>query len=473
MGIISSNKRISADKIACDGALTVTLALTASPDIASNPTDIVLILDRSGSMTGAPLANMKAGARTFIDIIDEATDGAADGQIGMGSHIGIVSFATTAAADAQLITSVADLKAAVDGLTAGGQTNHAAAFTQAMALFDPASTNHKVMVMFTDGVTTIGAPPAPVAAAARAAGVVIYCIGLIGADGVDVATLNDWASDPDATHVAVTPDDAKLEELFADLAANISKPGATDIVIDELLNPDFAITGVQQPTRGSVSMVNATTLRWTIASLGVTANESATLSFTIRHDADTGGVKNVNESIAYRDNEGNQVTFPSPQVRVDCSIVVHPEDCPEPVQFTIQGCQDALEYDAGELFMESQGRVVQVDVTVRNVCPGKRTALAVILNEVDEHGLEHPRGLKTAVLPAHDAPACRDVRVRCIKFVLPESLDVSGGSPLAMCNPRTFKAVSYTHLDVYKRQRQRRCLARRHIPGPARAPGRR
>lgn len=34
--------------------------------------------------------------------------------------------------------------------------------------------------------------------------------------------LNDWATDPDASHVAVTPDDAELEDLFADLAANIS-----------------------------------------------------------------------------------------------------------------------------------------------------------------------------------------------------------------------------------------------------------
>ena len=100
------------------------------------------------------------------------------------------------------------------------------------------------MVMFTDGKTTSGIPPAPVAAAARAAGIIIYCIGLTGADGIDVSVLNDWATDPDASHVAVTPDDSELEDLFADLAANISKPGATDIVIDEIINPDFVITSI-------------------------------------------------------------------------------------------------------------------------------------------------------------------------------------------------------------------------------------
>lgn len=63
MGITNSNKTISVDRIECDGTLRVTLALTAAPDIVTNPTDIALVLDRSGSMTGTPLTNMKAGAR--------------------------------------------------------------------------------------------------------------------------------------------------------------------------------------------------------------------------------------------------------------------------------------------------------------------------------------------------------------------------------------------------------------------------
>ena len=152
MGVTNSNKVISTDRIDCDGSLKVTLALTAAPDIVSNPTDIVLTLDRSGSMTGTPLANMKEGAKTFIDIIEEATDGIQDGQIGSGSRIGIVSFAETATVDAPLITSVDDLKDAVDGLTAGGSTNHADAFTKATELLTPPSGNARVMVMFTDGM---------------------------------------------------------------------------------------------------------------------------------------------------------------------------------------------------------------------------------------------------------------------------------------------------------------------------------
>ena len=50
MGLTNTNKLISMDRIDCSGSLKVTLALAASPDISTNPTDIVLVLDRSGSI---------------------------------------------------------------------------------------------------------------------------------------------------------------------------------------------------------------------------------------------------------------------------------------------------------------------------------------------------------------------------------------------------------------------------------------
>ena len=445
MGITNSNKVINVDRIDCDGSLRVTLALTAAPDIVTNPTDIALVLDRSGSMAGTPLANMKTGAKTFIDIIAQSTGGQSSGEIGSGSRIGIVSFSDLAVQNTQLITSVDTLKNAVDGLMAGGSTNHADAFAKAISLFDPNSSNAKVIVMFTDGNTTTGAPPAPVAAAARAQGIVIYCIGLVGSDGVDVNTLNDWATDPSATHVAVTPDAADLEQLFAELAANISKTGATNIVIDEIVTSDFAITSISNPTKGSATMLNATSLRWNIPELGVSGPESATLDFFIRHVGTNPGIKLVNQSITYTDTEGNVVSFPEPTVSVECDIVVNPEECPTPVSLSIDGCADSVVVDMGDVYLESLGRIIQMDVTIKNVCPGKRVALAVILSEVDENGMEYQRGTKAITIPAHSSPSCRDVLVKCIKFVVPEDLDVSGGSTQVMCNPRNFKARFIAH----------------------------
>lgn len=135
MGVTFANKTINTDQIDCTGTLLVTLALTAEPNILTSSTDIVLVLDRSGSMTGQPLQSMKSGAKKFIEVISQSTSGANDGTIGSGSRIGIVSFAASATANTQLITSVAVLDAAVNSLSAGGSTNHADAFTKAVQLF--------------------------------------------------------------------------------------------------------------------------------------------------------------------------------------------------------------------------------------------------------------------------------------------------------------------------------------------------
>lgn len=445
MGINTSSKTISTDQISCDGTLKITLALSASPDITTNPTDIVLILDRSGSMSGAPLTEMKKGAKTFIDIIDKNTDSTADGEIGLGSKIGIVSFSDTATKDAALITSVATLKDAVNAISAGGLTNHADAFTKAIELFDPLSTNQKVMIMFTDGKTTTGPLPSPIAAGARAAGITIYCIGLIGADGIDVAVLNDWATDPDSSHVSVTPDSADLEKLFEELANNLSKPGATNIIIDEIIHPDFSIVNIQSPTKGQVNLVSGNTLQWTIDSLGVSANEGASLVFTIRHIADTSGLKEVNQAIHYTDKEKNIVFFPSPKVNVLCDTVIYPEPCPPSKQVTVEGCEDSILFDLGDVYLESLGRILQFDVNLKNICPNKRTALAILLDEVDMNGHSHSRGMKIITVPAHQGNSCRDILVKCIKFIVPEDLDVSGGKPTSLCNPRNFKVKVFAN----------------------------
>lgn len=117
---------------------------------------------------------------------------------------------------------------------------------------------------------------------------------------------------------------------------------------------------------------------------------------------------------------------PIPEIDVDCGDDIFPERCPTPVPISIDGCKDSVEFNAGDLQLESLGRILQLDVTLKNVCPNKRVALAVIITETDVHGIEHKRGIKTMTIPAHTKKNCSDVIVRCIKFVLPEDLDTTG-----------------------------------------------
>ena len=446
MGISNVNKELSTTRINCDESFNIELSLTAEPNIVNNPTDIVLILDRSQSMSGSPLANLKNGAKKFIDIIDEATDSSQDGQIGSGSRIGIVSFSSTATQDTQLITSVADLKAAVDSLTAFGSTNHADAFTKATELFDPSSSNAKVMVMFTDGETTAGPNPAPVAESAKAQGIIIYCIGLSGNGGIDEQALDTWASDPSSACVAITPDDAELEDLFENLAKNISNPGATNIVLRDFISPCFTITSLSTPSKGTASLLSLTTLEWKIDELGVNGSEGATLEFTVRHTGDCSGNIEVNDNITYSDNENNIVNFPSPTLDVICDDIIHTEPCPEPIDVIIDGCEDAVVFDAGDLLMDSSGRILQLDVTLKNICPNRRVALAALVTEVDSEGLEYKRGMKSMTIPAHTRDTCQDIKIRCIKFVLPEDISVAEGTDSSsICGDRQFKASFIAH----------------------------
>ena len=47
--------------------------------------------------------------------------------------------------------------------------------------------------------------------------------------------------------------------------------------------------------------------------------------------------------------------------------------------------------------------------------------------------------------PAHDGPDCRDILVKCIKFVVPEDLAVNGEEQGEMCGARNFKLRFIAH----------------------------
>ena len=99
--------------------------------------------------------------------------------------------------------------------------------------------------------------------------------------------------------------------------------------------------------------------------------------------------------------------------------------------------------------MESLGRIVEVSATIKNICPGKRVAAAIILTETDEEGMEYQCGMKTFTIPSHDGPGCRDVQLKCIKFVLPEDLNPDEHPEGSICTKRNLKArVIANQLDT-------------------------
>jgi uncharacterized protein YegL len=291
----------------------VTVTLNGETGLAGEPEDIMLVLDRSFSMNGAPLAALKSASNTFVDIIDEATDGALDGTIANGSRIGVVSFSDNATLDQALTDDANAVKTAINALVVDNNTNHAAAIQAAQnELAGSAPTNTKDMIIMTDGVTTVGGNGQAEAAAARAAGTEIFAIGLESSAGIDVAQLNGWATDPDSAHVFLAPTPADLEDIFEAIGAAITVPAATNITVVDTVASHFSVSG-PAASKGAVLQVG-NVLTWTIDELGT---ESVTLTYTVTHDpAQPGGVEAVNTSVTYNDTEGHVVTFPSPTVNV-------------------------------------------------------------------------------------------------------------------------------------------------------------
>ena len=69
-------------------------------------------------------------------------------------------------------------------------------------------------------------------------------------------------------------------------------------------------------------------------------------------------------------------------------------------------------------------RTLDVNMTLRNVCPGKRVAVGMALYEVDAEGNEYSRGFRAVTVPAHDGCGCRDLPVTGVRDVLPADLRV-------------------------------------------------
>jgi uncharacterized protein YegL len=258
-------------------------------------------------MVGAPIANLKTAASKFIDIIDEESDGNLDGIIGNGNRVGIVSFATSATIDAPLSTSASLLKSKINSLIANGNTNHEAAFHAAQSQLNSSSIK-KNMIMFTDGETTAGGNPNDDATNAKNAGTEIYSIGL---GSVNVAQLNNWATDPDSSHVFITPTPDQLENIFKGLGAAIVTPAATNITILSKVNSNFTVSNVNA-SKGTSSL-SGNDVGWTIPSLG---SETTSLSYTITHNGVSDGDFPVNDLVTYTDSEGQTVNFGSPIVHV-------------------------------------------------------------------------------------------------------------------------------------------------------------
>ncbi len=183
-----------------DGTGTITLETYVEGTIqqTGTPTDVVLVLDVSQSMSQSmgsttKLAALKSAVNTFIDTTAKKNESAKTDAL--KSRISIVSFSGSAKVDCDFTSNATTLKTAVTNLKQSQGTAADYAMTTAKSQIDKIDStrkSNKVVIFFTDGEpnhgsggfnTTVANSAISTAKTIKAAGTTIYSIGVVnGAD---------------------------------------------------------------------------------------------------------------------------------------------------------------------------------------------------------------------------------------------------------------------------------------------------
>ena len=214
----------------------------------------------------------------------------------------------------------------------------------------------------------------------------------------------------------------------------------TDGILKIQAADNFKFSKITSPSDGSAVIQNQNLITWNIGTLGTQQPENALLIYDVIYTGNAFGTFPITSSSILTD--GNQEPFPlmNPTITISENgedIIVEP--CPEPIDIIVPPCQDSVHVTVPNVPIAGLGRIIQMDVTINNVCPGKRTAVSVILSEEDTQGILHPRGVKHFMIPALSGEICQSVTLKCIQFSVPEALDPDAVTD-SLCHTRKFSA---------------------------------
>lgn len=133
--------------------------------------DVVLVLDRSGSMAGQKLSDLKASVRLFISLLQNDNT--------VEEQVGLATYSTFATEDVQLSTSLNLITASSDRMVADGFTSISGGMDAGFSIMLRGRSPEfveRTMIVMTDGIHNTGRDPVQSAREIAAAGVVIHGI---------------------------------------------------------------------------------------------------------------------------------------------------------------------------------------------------------------------------------------------------------------------------------------------------------
>ncbi|WP_158599188.1 VWA domain-containing protein [Methanohalophilus sp. RSK] len=237
--VVSVEGELPVTRQAATAMLTLDKSGSMDPDsYAGTPLDVVLVLDRSGSMQflgtspQQPLTDAQTAAKTFLD------------NLVSNSQVGVISFSSyynidedigltllNSSSNKQLVRNAIDAMESANGGTAMGD---ALARANDALINEGRNDSSKVIILLTDGVATSGDDRDGSEAIddANSHGITIYTIGLGSSDYIDEPTLQNIATATDGTYYNA-PTSSDLQEVYNSIAQNISDYDVTDIEYGE------------------------------------------------------------------------------------------------------------------------------------------------------------------------------------------------------------------------------------------------
>lgn len=190
--------------------------------------DVMLILDRSGSMQGQKLIDAKTAAESFVNQLDPTND-----------RSGLVSYSNTVTVDQQLTSNQTTVKSKIDSLVANGNTDTGDAIYNAtnQLVQNGRSGAIHVEILLTDGLANLPQNSVIGTAygenASRDAAnhnVYIYTIGL-GSD-VNATFLNDVATITGGKYY-FAPDTSTLTQIYGQIAGELLAGGSAGTILKQ------------------------------------------------------------------------------------------------------------------------------------------------------------------------------------------------------------------------------------------------
>lgn len=443
---------------------TVQLRVSGACPLGDGRLDVVLIIDESGSMSGATISAAQNAALAFLGELNPK-----------GVQVSVVSFDTSATVLQPLTNDLRGVVRAIGRLSAGGQTNYVDALDKGrQELVGPASRPGvpRVAVMMTDGKPTSTDGLDDAAAALKATGATVYAIGL-GSTISDDILKHTVASRPDLYYAA--PTDAQLALVYRNIARSLSAARllAGGTVDDELPADMRYEPGSAFPPPDKIQ---GRTLTWT---LGEVPASGRVISYKVRPQQVGRRPTNVKASLTYQDaaGESGQATFPVPEITVIPARnlllpVVYRNSCKqqradivlaidtsgsmlEPAQAGSSQNKLQAAVAAGQSFLnnmtfpEDQAAVVSFNETARVVVPlsSSRASLSFALNGLTtKSGTRIDRGIESSMAELLSGRAKKGHKP--VIILLTDGRPTAGTEAAALKNATSARSMGFTVFTI-------------------------